>query len=204
MKRALLLIALIASLVVPAVASDDLRMLTPAELVANSTLIARAHVTKVEKSKWASFRQVAKLELVDVLAGDGTDHKVRVAARWMAPFVDDQYEEGTDVLVFLTLEPGLYRTVNYQYGMFPIENEMVMGWRNNENIVGNAPYAAVREEVGRLVSELTAPAGDGSGGQTAGQPALPDHMNVPASAPGNPQNKPAPGRPTKIIRPERP
>ncbi len=203
MKRLLIIAALVVGLCIPVAGADDLRILTPAELVANSSLIVRAHVVKTKKSDWNAFQQVAMLEVVDVINGDDKITEVTVAAQWTDIYADDSYTKGDDVLVFLTLAPGIYRTVNYQFGKFRIVNETVIGWRNNDNVAVNAPYTEVRADVNRLAAELRTPSVEG--GATAGKPGSVQNSTVPASAPVPPKNpKPSPGTPTKIIRPDRP
>src|SRR4051794_4319403 len=73
-------VLLFGSLVV-AGAAPNLRVMPPAELAANSVIVARVRVVAVDESEWADFRQMATLELEDVIEGDFTLRQVKVAAR---------------------------------------------------------------------------------------------------------------------------
>jgi hypothetical protein len=170
----------------------------PAELVASSVIIARARVVDVDESDWADFRQMATLELTDVIEGDFTLKKVRVAAGSLLAYTDDHYAKKEEWLVFLWHDAGFYRTVNYQYGQFRIENDVVHGWRNADNVANDKPYYSVREEVERLITDMRTPP------QPAVDPSV--QQGVPPQAgpvPTRPKTTPAARKP-QVIRPERP
>jgi hypothetical protein len=199
MLRFCLLILLSLSFLLPARAGvDTLRVMPPAELAQNATIIARARVIDVDESDWGDFRQVAELELVDVIQGDFTLREVQVAARSMVAYTDDRYKKKEEYLVFLSHEAGLYRTVNYQYGQFKIENEIVRGWRSADNVATDRPYYSVREEVERILTDNRTPA---SLEPVPGAPAGPPPPQGAAAA------KPAPGtqrKPPRVIRTDNP
>jgi hypothetical protein len=192
-------VLLFGSLVV-AGAAPNLRVMPPAELAANSVIVARVRVVAVDESEWADFRQMATLELEDVIEGDFTLRQVKVAARSLLAYTDDHYEKKQEWLVFLWHDAGFYRTVNFQYGQFRIENEVVRGWRNNDNVASDKPYYSVREEVERLLTDLRTPGATDAG---APQPAAPPVAPQPQA--GQPQpGQPRPVRRPQVVRPERP
>jgi hypothetical protein len=195
MYRLCLLVALVLALCAPLTAGPNLRVMTPAELVANSVIIARVRVVDVDESDWGDFKQVATLELVDVIEGDYTIERVRVAARSLVAYTNDRYAKKEEWLVFLSHEPGLYRTVNFQYGQFRIEGDVVRGWRSDENVAADKPYYSVREEIERLVTEMRTP-----------PPAEVLQAPPPQSgqaAPPKPGQRPPRSAP-RVVRPERP
>ena len=198
MYRLCLLVVLALALSAPSFAGPNLRVMTPAELVANSVIIARVRVVDVDESDWGDFKQVATLELVDVVEGDYTLDRVRVAARSLLAYTNDRYAKKEEWLVFLAHEGGLYRTVNYQYGQFRIEGDVVRGWRTDENVTVDKPYYSVREEIERLVTDMRTPPpsevlqGPPAAGPQAGQAAQP-----------KPGQRP-PRTPPRVVRPERP
>ncbi len=199
MLRLCLLLCIVSLAFVPTRGTPNLRVMPPAELVANSVIIARARVVDVDESDWADFRQVATLEFVDVIEGDFTLKRVQVAAGSLVAYTSDHYSKKEEWLVFLWHDAGFYRTVNYQYGQFKIENDVVRGWRNSENVASDKPYYSVREEVERLVTDMRTPS------SPADAPAA-----VPPQAAGatKPPQRPAAQRPAarkpQVIRPDRP
>jgi hypothetical protein len=200
MFRSLVLLALLVGALAPVDAGPNLRVMPPAELVANSVIIARARVVDVDESDWGDFKQMATLELVDVIDGDFTLNHVRVAARSLVAYTDDRYAKKEEWLVFLFHDAGFYRTVNYQYGQFRIEGDVVRGWRDAENVASDKPYYSVREEIERLLTELRTPPPAET--LQTGPAAVP-----PPGAPGQPgagrAGQPRPQKP-QVIRPERP
>ena len=194
MLRFCLLFALLFGSLTVASGGPNLRVMPPAELVANSVIIARARVVDIDESDWADFKQVATLELVDVIEGDFTLKQVKVAARTLGAYTDDRYAKKEEWLVFLSHEAGFYRTVNYQYGQFRIEADVVKGWRNAENVATDKPYYSVREEIERLLTDMRTP------------PATDSQQPTPQPPAGQP--RPTPQRPRRpapnVIHPERP
>jgi hypothetical protein len=198
MLRSCLLFVFVLGSLAPASGGPNLRVMPPAELVANSVIIARARVVDVDESDWADFKQMATLELVDVIEGDFTLKTVRVAARSIVAYTDDRYAKKEEWLVFLRHESGFYRTVNYQYGQFRIENDVVRGWRNIENVATDKPYYSVREEVERILTDMRTPL---SPAADVTQPAVPP-TTLQQPAAGRPRRQPRPAPP--VVRPERP
>jgi hypothetical protein len=195
MYRFCLLVALVLALSAPLTAGPNLRVMAPAELVANSVIIARVRVVDVDESDWGDFKQVVTLELVDVIEGDYTLEHVRVAARSLVAYTSDRYAKKEEWLVFLAHDGGLYRTVNFQYGQFRIEGDVVHAWRSNENVAADKPYYSVREEIERLVTDMRTP-----------PPAEVLQAPPPQSgqaAPPKPGQR-APRSVPKVVRPERP
>jgi hypothetical protein len=195
MVRLLLLTALLGA-AAPTDAHANLRVMTPVELASNAIIVARARVLSVDESDWGNFRQIAKLELVDVIEGDFTIGEVRVAARSLVAYTNDRYAKKEEWLVFLWHDAGFYRTVNYQYGQFRIENEVVKGWRNAENVASDRPYYSVREEIEQIYAGIRAPVGEDP------QPAAAQPQQLqqapPAARPRPSANRPPP----TVIRPE--
>ena len=70
--------------------------MTPVELASSATLIARARVIDTDESDYSDFRQIAELELIDVIEGDFTIGEVRVAAQSLVAFTNDP-ARGVDV-----------------------------------------------------------------------------------------------------------
>lgn len=197
MLRLFLLATLLSSAIVPADGSANLRVMRPVELATSSTIIARARVLSVDESEWGNFRQIARLELVDVIEGDFTIKEVRVAAQSLVAYTDDRYAKKEEWLVFLWHDAGFYRTVNYQYGQFRIENEVVRGWRNAENVASDRPYYSVREEIEQILAGIKAPAAEEP--QSAVPPSQVQQA-PPAARPRPSSNRPPP----TVIRPEQP
>ena len=179
----------------------DLRIMPMRELVEKAVLIARARVDKTDESDWGDFRQVAKLELVDVIEGDFTLKDVRVAANSYVANTEDKYTKKEEWLVFLVRDGGLYRTLNYQYGRFRLDGDVVRGWRDADNVISDKPYYSVREDIEIMLTQLKSPpdpekpAGDPQ--QTPGE--NPNVLQRPGQAPVKPK-----ASPPKITRPERP
>lgn len=197
MLRLFLLATLLSSAIVPVDGSANLRVMRPVELATSSTIIARARVLSVDESEWGNFRQIARLELVDVIEGDFTIKEVRVAAQSLVAYTDDRYAKKEEWLVFLWHDAGFYRTVNYQYGQFRIENEVVRGWRNAENVASDRPYYSVREEIEQILAGIKAPAAEEP--QSAAPPSQVQQA-PPAARPRPSSNRPPP----TVIRPEQP
>lgn len=201
MSRVMLLIVALAATIAPASAIPNLRVMPPAELVSNSVLIARARVVDVDESEWADFRQMVTLELTDVIEGDFTVKRVRVAAGSLLAYTNDHYGKKEEWLVFLWHDAGFYRTVNYQYGQFKIESDVVKGWRSAENVATDKPYYSVREELERLLTDMRTPPPDAV-------PATPlPPQSGTTAAPKPPQRLGPSGRPATrptVVRPERP
>src|SRR6185369_11094610 len=96
-------------------------------------------------------------------------------------YTDDRYAKKEEWLVFLSHDAGFYRTVNYQYGQFRIEGDVVRGWRDAENVASDKPYYSVREEIERLLTEMRTPP--------------PAETLQPGQQPAPPTGTPPPGAP---------
>jgi hypothetical protein len=156
MMRIITLSLLIAALAAPAPAGC-LRVMSTQELATASLLIARARVDDTDYSDWGEYGQIAQLELVDVIEGDFTLKSVRVLAVSHVACADDFYKKKDEYLVFLELRGGLYHTVNFQFGQFRIEGEVVRGWRNADGVANEKPYYSVREEIESIVAGIKNP-----------------------------------------------
>jgi hypothetical protein len=171
------------------------------ELIGHSLLIARAHVDDVDDSDFGVNRRIVELELDEVLLGDTTLRKVRVGAFSMIPCATDTYEEDEEVLVFLARDGGLYQTVNLQYGRFSIEGDTVIHWRGVDNVVSNAPFSDVREEINRLIKTMNTPAAAPSPSVNK-QATVTDEATQPEGKPLQPTRRP--GKAVKVDRLNRP
>ncbi len=149
MKKTVLIIAL-PLLVMSGLAQtrNCLRVMPLDELIRTSSFIARVRVHKSGKANYRGFyRQLATLRVIEVIEGDFTLQEAFVLARSNVPCAEDSYTEGQEMLVFLEPDSGLFHTVNFQYGHFVIEGEMVKGWRDKTNKALDKPFAEVRQEI---------------------------------------------------------
>lgn len=207
MFRTPLLSVLVAGLVIAcsqagfATGNGDLRVMPTRELVEKSILIARARVEKTDDSDWGDFKQIAKLEIVDVIEGDFTLDEVRVASNSLIANTDDKYKKKEEWLVFLVRDGGLYRTLNYQHGRFRIDGDVVQDWRDADNAISDKPYYSVREEIEVILTELKSPP-EVDAPPAAEAPASSDAPGV-NQRPASPPTKPKSG-PPRITRPELP
>ena len=154
MRKLVLTIALLL-LALQAVAQSRncLRIMPMDELTRNSVLIGRVKVYKADKANYrGSFGQIAILRPVDIIEGDFTLKQINVLARTNVRCAEDNYIEGQELIVFLEPEDSLFHTANYQYGQFPIVNEIVKGWRDPNNKPIDKPYVEVRQEILAYVS----------------------------------------------------
>lgn len=186
-------------LVGSAVANGDLRIMPMRELVAQSVLIARVRVDKTDDSDWGDFKQVAKLDIVDVIEGDVTLEDVRVAGNSLVANTEDKYKKNEEWVVFLVRDGGFYRTLNYQHGRFRLDGDVVRGWRDANDEVSDKPYYSVREEIEVMLTELRTPP---EPEDTSGEPRPNENPN-PGQRPGQAPVKPKPA-PPRVVRPDRP
>jgi hypothetical protein len=149
-----LAIVLLTALATPGLAQRPcLRIMLISELVQNASLIARVKVLRTENVKFrGSYGQLATIHPVDVLEGDFTLKEINVLARSNVQCAEDSYTHGQEMLVFLVREESLFRTVNFQYGQFPIVGEVVKGWRDKANKPMDKPYAEVAQEIDTYVN----------------------------------------------------
>jgi hypothetical protein len=125
-----------------------LRVMPVDELTRSAAFIARVKVQKSSKANYRGlYRQMATLVPVEVIEGDFTLDRIYVLGRSNVPCAEDSYVEKQEMLVFLEPDSGLFRTVNFQYGQFPIEGDTVKGWRDKANRPVDKPYAEVRKEI---------------------------------------------------------
>jgi len=138
-----------------------LRIMPIDEMTRNSSLIARIKVRRVDKANYrGSFAQLAALLPIDVIDGDFTLKQMNVLARSNVRCAEDNYIEGQEMLVFLEPEDSLLHTTNYQYGQFPIVNEIVKGWRDKANKPIDKPYPEVRKEIIDYINAVRNPRTD--------------------------------------------
>jgi hypothetical protein len=138
-----------------------LRIMPMEELTRNSVLIGRVRVQKAEKANYrGSFSQIAILRPVEVVEGDFTLKQINVLARSNVRCAEDNYIEGQEMIVFLEPEDSLFHTVNFQYGQFPVVNEIVKGWRDANNKPIDKPYEEVRQEIAAYINAVRNPKPD--------------------------------------------
>ncbi|HKP84601.1 MAG TPA: hypothetical protein VJZ26_00810 [Blastocatellia bacterium] len=135
-----------------------LRIMPMDEVTRNSVLIGRVKVQKTDKANYrGSFSQIAILRPVDVMDGDFTLKQINVLARSNVRCAEDNYIEGQEMIVFLEPEESLFHTVNFQYGQFPIANDIVKGWRDANNKPIDKPYEEVRQEIIAYINAVRNP-----------------------------------------------
>ena len=135
-----------------------LRVMTPEELTQKAVLIARIKVSKTERvNYYGMYGQLATVAPVDVIDGDDRLAQVNVLARSTVQCAEDAYSPKQEMLVFLGPEGSLLKTVNFQYGQFPIVGEVVKNWRDKNNQVGDKAYTDVRKEIEAYVSAARTP-----------------------------------------------
>ena len=181
MRKLLLFIAL-PLVVLPGFAQsrDCLRIMPVDELIRGSILIGRVKVLKTDKARYrGSYGQVGVLLPVDIIDGDFTMTEINVLARSNVRCAEDNYKRDQEMLVFLEPEDSLFHTVNYQFGQFVIEREVVKGWRDKNNNAVDKPYAEVRQEILKCLIKVRHPQLENStkppseGQKTAAPPAKP-------------------------------
>jgi len=147
-KRSLAVLSLSSLLFLPNLALARLRAMPVDELTREAILIARIKVTRADKASFrGQYNQLALLQIVDMIEGDSTLKEVRVWSQSQVFSATDSYKKGDEMLVFLEREITFFKTLNYQYGQFLIENEMVKGWRDKEKGEISKPYPEVVEEI---------------------------------------------------------
>ena len=164
MNKLFLMIAL-PLLILPGFAQNRacLRIMPVEELTRNAVLIGRVRVHKTDKANYRGmFGQLAVIRPSDVVEGDFTLKEINVLARSNVPCAEDNYTKDQEMLVFLELQEGLFRTLNFQYGQFPIVGEIVKGWRDKNNKPIDKPYSEVRQEIEGYINALHAPPAEGT------------------------------------------
>jgi hypothetical protein len=184
LKTTFTLTLLAATLVAPARAAC-LRIMTPQELAEAAILIARVRVTETDDSDWGEFGQIAKVEILDVIEGDFTLKNARVLARSHVACADDHYAKKEEFVVFLEQRGGLYHTVNFQYGQFRVEGEVVKGWRDAEGTAREKPYYSVREDIEAIVAGIRNPKPEQVPDQTTPATAAPVDPEAPPPQQGS-------------------
>ncbi|MEW6130041.1 MAG: hypothetical protein AB1757_23600 [Acidobacteriota bacterium] len=149
MKKLICIIApFVLTIVGMAQSRNCLRIMPFDELVRTSTWIGRVKVLKVSKANLrGQFYQLAILQPVEVIEGDSSLQQINVLAKSNVPCANDVYVMGQELLVFLVSEAGLYRTQNFQYGMFVINEEIIRGWHGKDNLIADKPYLEIRSEI---------------------------------------------------------
>lgn len=159
MRKVVLIIAL-PLLVLPGLAQSRncLRVMAIDEVTRQAILIARVKVHKIEKANYrGEFSQMAVLYPLDVIEGDFTLKEINVLARASVRCAEDNYTKDDEMLVFLEPVDSLFRTVNHQYGQFPVVGEIVKGWRDKANKPIDKPYDEVRREIQAWVTAAHTP-----------------------------------------------
>lgn len=154
------LVIVLALLVLPGLAQSRscLRINPVDELTRQAILIARVRVQKVDRANYrGAFSQLAVLIPVEVIDGDFTLKAINVLARSSVRCAEDNYTREQEMLVFLEPEGSLFQTVNFQYGQFPIVDEIVKGWRDKDNKPIDKPYAEVRTEIQSYINASHTP-----------------------------------------------
>lgn len=164
MNKFVLMIALpLLALPVFAQSRACLRVMPPDELTRNSIFIARVKTYRVDKANYRGmFSQIATLRPVDVIEGDFTLKEINVFARSNVPCAEDNYVKEQEMLIFLEPVGSLFRTLNFQYGQFPIVEEVVKGWRDKSNRPVDKPYAEVRREIEAYLNAIHSPPSEGT------------------------------------------
>ena len=159
MRKAIILFALpLLALTGFAQSRSCLRVMPADELTHNAIWIGRVKVRRADKANFrGSYLQVATLQPLDVIEGDFTLKELNVLAQSVVRCAEDNYVKDQDVLVFLEPQDSLYHTVNYQYGQFPILNDVVKGWRDANNNPVDKPYADVRKEILAYINAAQTP-----------------------------------------------
>jgi hypothetical protein len=153
LKSLSLLLLVFTPCAISAQSRNCLRVMTTEELIRNATMIARVKVIRSVSANYrGTFRQVATLQILDVIEGDYNLKQVSVLAQTNVRCADDNYLEGQQMLVFLAPEDSLFHTLNFQYGQFPIIGEVVRGWRDRSNRPIDKPYVEVRQEIQGYIS----------------------------------------------------
>ncbi len=130
-----------------------LRILPMDELTRASAVIARVKVVRARAGSYqGTYGQFAILQPVEVIQGNFSIKELYVLAQSNVPCADDRYLEKQEFLVFLEPEASLFHTVNYQYGQFLIEGEIVKGWRDKNGAASDRPFVEVRQEILRYLS----------------------------------------------------
>ena len=190
------------SLTLPAFAQprNCLRIMPVDELSRTAALIARVKVHRTQKINYrGSYNQLATLRPVDVIEGDFTLKEMSVLARSNIQCAEDNYTTNQEMLVFLVPEEGLYHTVNYQFGQFQIEGDIVKAWRDRANKPIDRPYGDVRVEVENYVNAAHTPKPEGA---LAGpQPLSPQPSDSPRAVPA-PNAAPPPTTPSAATIPQ--
>ncbi|HKV40687.1 MAG TPA: hypothetical protein VJX67_15855 [Blastocatellia bacterium] len=149
MKKELLLIGLVLlGFSADAQQRGCLRIMPPDELTRHAAFIGRAKIVRVEKVNYRGmYSQIAVVAPGDVIQGDFTLRTITILGGSNVPCAEDTYTAGQEMLIFLAPEDSLYRTVNFQYGKFPIAGDIVKGWRNKANKPVDTSYGEVKQEV---------------------------------------------------------
>lgn len=112
------------------------------ELTLRADAIVRGEIKKVSKVVYlGSYTRRVTVRVSEVLKGDirwvGQDLTVWAGSRLM--HAADNYEEKTQMLLFLAREQTFFYTLNYQYGQFLIEGDTIKNWRVAKEDLPTAP-----------------------------------------------------------------
>lgn len=110
------------------------------ELSLRADVIVRGRIKKVEKANYlGTYTQIATLEVTDILKGDSRLKEIKIWTGSQIINATDSFTKNVDVLVFTVREQTFYRLLNYQYGQFVIEAEILKGWREPKGPVSEPP-----------------------------------------------------------------
>lgn len=108
---------------------SGMRVMPVDELSLRADVVVRAKVKKVEKASYLDYTQLATLQVTDIIKGDSRLKDVRVWSGTQNINANDSFSKDGDLLIFLVHEQTFYRLLNFQFGIFPIEGEVVRNWR---------------------------------------------------------------------------
>lgn len=141
LKRILLLLSLVFMLCLSISAQViGMRVMPSDELSLRADVIVRGRIKKVEKANYlGTYTQIATLEVTDILKGDSRLKEIKIWTGSQIINATDSFTKNVDVLVFTVREQTFYRLLNYQYGQFVIEAEILKGWREPKGPVSEPP-----------------------------------------------------------------
>jgi len=141
-----------------------MRAMTPEELTKEAQLIVRVKVSRVDHATYLGlYEQIATLKVTEVVDGDTSlkGREIKVWAQSRVPCAEDSYAINDELLVFLVREITFYRTLNYQYGQFHMQNEQVLGWRDKDKGEIAKNYPEVATEIRTILFSRSADSGAG-------------------------------------------
>lgn len=151
-------VMVLAALPIAGQSNNCLRVMNPEELSQKASFIARVKVSRTEKvGYFGMYSQLATASTADVIDGDDRLTQIDILAKSNVQCAEDQYTPKQDLLVFLTQEGSVFRTLDFQYGEFLIVGDVVKNWRDKDNKPTDKPYADVRKEIEAYVTAARTP-----------------------------------------------